>query len=563
VRVVPVVGISLRPEHLKRYRDIAMLIAKYGRPGLVRQAGLDDVIDDGVPNGVPDGDRSQTGQALAADLERLGPTFVKLGQVLSTRYDMLPDEYVDALTRLQDDVAPFSFGEVERIVNSELGLRLSKAFSQFDATPIAAASLGQVHRARLRDGREVAVKVQRPGIRETIADDLDALEQIADWLDEHTEFGRSRHLREFLDEFRKSLLRELDYRLEAQNLVTLGANLEQFERIIVPQPIDDYTTSRVLTMEYVDGVKITKLSGLARLDLPGKELADELFRAYLQQILVDGFFHADPHPGNVLITKDRRIALLDLGMVAFIPPKLQTDLTQLVFAISEGRSDDVVTHALRMSQRTPSFDEAGFTRAVADLVSTQRNRTIEQIQVGKVVFAMLGVAGRHGLVLAPELGMLGRALLSLDQAGRVLDPDFDPNEAIRKSAAEIMQRRMAQSVSPGRLFQNVIEVKEFAERLPGRVNRILDAVANNDVEIRVRAIDENKLLSGFQKIANRITLGLLMAALIVGAAMLMQVPTRFQIFGYPGLAIIFFVLAAVGAVGLMLQILRDDRSVSG
>jgi len=548
-------GISVKPEHLKRYKDIALLLARYGRPGLLKQAGLDEVIDDGHSNG----ELTRTGQALAGDLEKLGPTFIKLGQVLSVRYDLLPAEYADALARLQDDVAPFPFDEVERIVNSELGLRMSKAFAEFEATPIAAASLGQVHRARLRDGRQVAVKVQRPGIHETIADDLDALEEIADWMDTHTDFGRTHHLRDFLDEFRKSLLRELDYRREAQNLMTIRTNLADFARIVIRKPIDDYTTSRVLTMDYIDGVKITKLSKVAMIELPGKELADELFRAYLKQILIDGFFHADPHPGNVFVTRDGHLALLDLGMVAYIPPQLQTNLTQLVFAISEGRSEDVVTYALHISQRTPSFDEAGFTRAVADLVATQQNRTLEQIEVGKIVFAMLEVAARHGLILAPELGMLGRALLSLDQAGKILDPDFDPNDAIRRSAAEIMRQRMAQSVSPGRLFQNVIEVKEFAERLPGRVNRILDALANNDLEIRVQAIDENKLLSGFQKIANRITLGLLMAALIVSAAMLMQVSTSFRILGYPGIAIIFFSLAAVGGVGLMLQIMRDDR----
>jgi predicted unusual protein kinase regulating ubiquinone biosynthesis (AarF/ABC1/UbiB family) len=548
-------GISVKPEHLKRYKDIALLIARYGRPGLLKQAGLDEVIDDGQANG----ELTKTGEALAADLEKLGPTFIKLGQVLSVRYDLLPAEYADALARLQDDVAPFPFEDVARIVNSELGLRMSKAFAEFEVTPIAAASLGQVHRARLRDGRQVAVKVQRPGIHQIIADDLDALEEIADWVDAHTEFGRTHHVRDFLDEFRKSLLRELDYRREAQNLMTISTNLADFTRMVIPKPIDDYTTSRVLTMDYIDGVKITKLSKVAMLELPGKELANDLFRAYLKQILIDGFFHADPHPGNVFVTRDGRLALLDLGMVAYIPPQLQTNLTQLVFAISEGRSEDVVTYALHISQRTTSFDEAGFTRAVADLVATQQNRTLEQIEVGKIVFAMLEVAARHGLILAPELGMLGRALLSLDQAGQILDPDFDPNEAIRRSAAEIMRQRIVQSVSPGRLFQNVIEVKEFAERLPGRVNRILDSLASNDLQIRVQAIDENKLLSGFQKIANRITLGLLMAALIVSAAMMMQVSTTFRILGYPGIAIIFFLLAAVGGVGLMLQIMRDDR----
>jgi predicted unusual protein kinase regulating ubiquinone biosynthesis (AarF/ABC1/UbiB family) len=549
-------GISLRPEHLKRYKDIAVLIARYGRPGMIKDAGLEQALPGESSNGHV---TSSDAEALAADLERLGPTFIKLGQLLSTRYDLLPDVYVDALVRLQDDVAPFPFAEVEQIVNAELGLRMSKAFIEFEAVPIAAASLGQVHRARLPDGRRVAVKVQRPGIQKTVADDLDALEQIADWIDEHTEFGRGHRLKDFLAEFRKSLVRELDYRREAQNLVTLGHNLEEFKRILVPQPVDDYTTSRVLTMDYVDGTKMTKLSPLARVELPGKELAADLFRAYLKQILIDGFFHADPHPGNVFITRDHRLALLDLGMVAYVPPQLQSELTQLVLAISEGRSDDVVTHALQVSQRTPSFDEAGFTRAIADLVATQQNRTLEQTEVGKVVLEILTVSGHYGVILAPELGMLGRALLNLDQAGAMLDPQFNPNQAIRDSAAEIIRRRMAQSVSPGRMLQNLIEVKDFAERMPGRVNRILDAVANNEIELKVSAFDENKLMSGFQKIANRITLGLLMAALIVGAAMLMQVSTSFRIFGYPGIAIIFFSLAAVGGIGLMFQILRDER----
>ena len=248
-----------------------MLIAKYGRPGLVSQVGLDEAIEEReVADEETARDQKELGKALAADLERMGPTYIKLAQLLSTRYDLLPEAYCDALARLQDDVEPFPFEEVEQIVNAEVGLRMSKAFSEFEAAPIAAASLGQVHRAKLPDGRAVAVKVQRPGIRKTIADDLDALEQVADWIDEHTDFGKRHHLRGMLDEFRKSLIRELDYRREAQNLVTLGKNLAEFKLIVVPKPIDDYTTNRLLTMEYVSGVKITKLSDVAKLELPGK-----------------------------------------------------------------------------------------------------------------------------------------------------------------------------------------------------------------------------------------------------------------------------------------------------
>jgi predicted unusual protein kinase regulating ubiquinone biosynthesis (AarF/ABC1/UbiB family) len=555
-------GISLQPEHLKRYRDLALLIAKYGRPEMVKQVGLDEAIDPTDPTEPSDGDPTARGEALARDLETMGPTFIKLGQLLSTRYDILPEAYCVALARLQDNVEPFPFEEVEEIVNAEVGLRISKAFAEFESVPMAAASLGQVHRASLPDGRAVAVKVQRPGIRKTIADDLDALEQVADWIDAHTDFGRRHRIRGMLDEFRKSLVRELDYRREAQNLVTLGKNLEEFEHIIVPKPIDDYTSSRVLTMEYVKGVKITKLSDVAKLELPGKELADELFRAYLKQILLDGFFHADPHPGNVFITNDGRIALLDLGQVGYITPRLQEHLTQLLFAVSEGRSDDVVTYALRVSEKTQMFDEMGFAKAVADLVATQQDTTIKQVEVGKIVLSLLEVSGRFGLIPAAELSMLGKALLNLDQVGYKLDPDFNPNAAIRDSSAEIMRQRMQKSLSPGHVFQNMIEMKDFVERMPGRVNKILDAVANNELELRVQAIDEKKLISGFHKIANRITMGILMAALIIGAAMLIRVPTSFQLFGYPGLAIIFFIIAAVGALGLMIQILRDDTTVS-
>ena len=525
---------------------------------MVKQIGLDEAIDPTEPTEPSSGDPKTLGEALAKDLEKMGPTYIKLGQLLSTRYDILPEAYCDALARLQDHVEPFPFSEVEQIVNAEIGLRISKAFSEFESVPIAAASLGQVHRASLPDGRAVAVKVQRPGIRKTIADDLDALEQVADWIDAHTEFGRRHRLRGMLDEFRKSLVRELDYRREAQNLLTLGKNLEAFEHIIVPKPIDDYTSNRVLTMEYVKGVKITKLGEVAKLELPGKQLADELFRAYLQQILVDGFFHADPHPGNVFVTDDGRIALLDLGMVGYIPPRLQEHLTQLIFAVSEGRSDDVVTYALRVSEKTPAFDEMGFARAVADLVATQQDRTLQQVEVGKIVLNILEVSGRFGLIVAPELSMLGKALLNLDQVGYKLDPDFRPNDAIRESASEIMRQRMEKSLSPGHVFQNMLEMKDFVERMPSRVNRILDAIANNEVEIKVQAIDEKKLISGFHKIANRITMGILMAALIIGAAMLIRVPTSFQLFGYPGIAIIFFTIAALGALGLMVQILRDD-----
>jgi predicted unusual protein kinase regulating ubiquinone biosynthesis (AarF/ABC1/UbiB family) len=449
---------------------------------------------------------------------------------------------------------------VEKIVTNELGVRISKAFAAFEDQPMAAASLGQVHRATLRDGRPVAVKVQRPGIREEMVEDLDALEDIADFLDQHTELGRRYEFCHLLEQFRKSLLQELDYRQEAANLTTLSRDLQKFDHIIIPAPIDQYCTSRVLTMEFVPGKKITDLSPLARMEFDGAGLAEELFRAYLEQILVNGFFHADPHPGNVFITADHRVALLDLGMVGRIMPRLQEDLLQLLMAISEGRGDEAANIAIKIGEKKEDFDSKEFTRRISGIVAQQKAATVEQMQVGRLVLEVTQTSAENGIRVPPELTMLGKTLLNLDQVGRALEPEFDPNASIRRNAAEIMQQRLVRSLSPGNLFSGVLELKDLLQRLPSRLNKIIDAISNNELKISVDAIDERTLIVGFQKVANRITVGLILASLIVGAAMLMRVDTSFRIWGYPGLAIIFFLVAAGGGIALLINILFYDKS---
>ena len=545
-----------KPQHLKRYQEIAWLLIKYGRSDVVKSAGLEDILQEDVVATTP---VVAEATDFAADLEALGPTFIKLGQILSTRSDLLPAPYLTALARLQDQVEPVPFQEIEAIVATELGVRISKAFSQFEATPMAAASLGQVHRARLRDGRRVAVKVQRPGIRERVVDDLEALDDIVGFVDAHTETGRRYEFGRMLDEFRRTLLRELDYTQEARHLVTLGRNLAGYQRLFVPQPVDDYTTSRVLTMDYVSGTKITALSRVVVLEIDGAGLADQLFAAYLKQVLVDGFFHADPHPGNLLLTEDRRLALIDLGMVARVTPRMQDHLLQLLLCVSDGRSDEAATYAIKLGEMRPEFREPEFRRHVADLVALNRDSTVDQLQVGKVVMEIARVSAEAGLRLPPELSVLGKTLLHLDEIGRALDPGASPNALVRRQAAALMQRRMLQSASPANLFSGLLETKELLERLPERLNRILERLANNQIEVKVDAIDEAQLMSGFQKVANRITVGLILAALIVGAALLMQVETSFRLLGYPGLAIVFFLLAAAGGILLIGNILFRDQ----
>jgi ubiquinone biosynthesis protein len=548
-------GVDMKIEHLKRYRDVALLLLKFGRGDLVRQSGMAATFADQLP---PDAPAPVDAEALAHELERLGPTFIKLGQLLSTRPDILPPAYANACARLQDNCAPFSGEEAKRIVSDELGVRLSKAFEYFADKPVAAASMSQVHYARLRDGREVAVKVQRPDIRARVEADLEAMTDIVGFLERSTELGRKFDLAGLLAEFRRTVLRELDFREEAANLVTLSRNLVDFPRILVPRPVTDYSTARVLTMDFVRGRKVTNLSPLTRLEMDGDALADELFRAYLKQMLADGFFHADPHPGNVFLADNGHLVLLDLGMVARVTPPTQERLLQLTLSLIDRRPDDAARVILLAGERTGDTNEAGFRREVSGLVTRLQGSQAKDVQLGRFVLEVTRTAVRHGIRLPPEFALIGKALLNLDQIARTLSPTFDPNEALRRHAAIIVEQRMRRDLSLAGVFQGALETQNLLHSLPGRLNQILGRLADNEIKVNVDAIDEATLMAGMQKVANRIAMGLVLAALIIGAAMLMSVPTTFVIFGYPGLAMLLFLAAAGGGLALLISILASD-----
>jgi predicted unusual protein kinase regulating ubiquinone biosynthesis (AarF/ABC1/UbiB family) len=524
------------PPKLSRYAAVAGILMKYGR-------------------NVPDADAAEESdlpEKLANDLEALGPTFIKLGQVLSARTDLLPPAYLEALSRLQDDIEPFPFADVQRIVEEELGARLSKAFTVFEEKPIAAASLGQVHRAALRDGRAVAVKVQRPGVAETIEKDLEALDEIAGFLGSRTETGRRYDLTGMVNEFRTAIMQELDYTKEAENLRTIGANLAEFELIVVPQPIEGYTAKRVLTMDYVGGTKVTEVSPVVKLDLQRDVLSDMLVRAYLKQIVLDGVFHADPHPGNVLITESGQLALIDLGMIGRLSPQMQERLLKLLLAVSEGRGEDVAEVAITLGEKLPEFNDAGFRRDIAALVGRVGHQNVAQFQIGRVFLDLTQVINNNAMRAPAELTMLGKTLLNLDQVARALDPQLDVNEAIRRNGVELMTRRMKKVATSGGILATVLEAKEFAEKLPGRVNRVLDALAASELKLKVEVIDDGAIIEGLQKVANRITHGLILAAMIVAAAMVMRVNATF--------ATVLFSLAGLGMAYLAYEILRHDRT---
>jgi predicted unusual protein kinase regulating ubiquinone biosynthesis (AarF/ABC1/UbiB family) len=537
------------PRFLKRYKDIGMLVLKYSRTDMISKFGHDHEQIDG--NG--------EARELSNDLERLGPTFVKLGQLLSSRADLLPEPYLRSLYRLQDQVKPFPYQDVEFIIERELRAKITKLFSQFNPEPLAAASLGQVHCACLHDGRPVAVKVQRPNITNEIAVDFAALRELARFMDRHTKFGQRYRFVQILEEFENTIAHELDYRREAANMVTLSNNLREFERIRIPLPVLDYTTHKVLTMEYIEGTKITDLSPLVLIDIEGAALAEELFRAYLHQVLLDGTFHADPHPGNVFLTENNQIALLDLGMVGHTTPRLQEELLKLLLAVSEGQSDEAAGIAIRISEPRSRFNELDFRHKIGQIVAEQRNSTLRQIDIGRVILEVGRSAADTGLYAPTELSLLGKTLLQLDQIGRILFPEFDPNESIRRNAAEILNQRLKSAFTQGKAASTLLEARQFLGALPWRLNKILDAVGNAELNVKVKPVETEFLIESAQKVANRITTGLILSALIVGAALLMHVRTSFELFGYPGLAIICFLLAAVGGLWLVCNILWQDH----
>jgi len=539
----------------RRYSAIARLLVRYGRSDLVSGANLDEyAVDTDASEETTD-----KAEAFAADLESMGPTFIKLGQLLSTRFDLLPAPYTTALSRLQDEVEPFDVELVRQTIESELGADVRHLFADFDPEPLAAASLGQVHRATLRSGREVVVKVQRPGIRDGVHADIEALARIAAVADKGSDLGRTYGFARLLREFERSLRLELDYRREARNLSRFAELTSRYDLLLVPEPVLDLTTGRVLTMDYIEGRKVTDVGPLGLLDIDTRSIVDQLFAAYLNSILDNGFLHADPHPGNLQLTPDGRLAIFDLGMVSTVPPRLQDKLVRVMVAIGDDNGEQAARVLADMGQPLDDYDADAFrddvTHLVADAVAEGPD-----MQAGRVLVELSRISGVHGLRPPPEMAMVGKALLNLDQTTLHLDPEFNAAQAIRENLPHILRGGLR--TSPGDLVTAALDAKEFTSQLPRRANRILDSLADGQLRLRVDAVDEARLHTVLQRLANRLTLGVVIAAAILGASLLMQVPTSNRILGYPAIAIVLFIVALLGGAALAAWIVVTDRKVA-
>lgn len=538
-------------KYLSRYKDLAYLFAKYGRSDVIKQMGLEIPKDEKIEN-----DHSL--DDLANDLQKLGPTYVKLGQFLSTQIDV-PDEYQDVLSKLQDQAEPFPFEKVKEIIEEELKVKLNTAFLEFNPEPIGSASLSQVHIAKTHSGIIVAVKVQRPDIQQKILDDLDMLEELAEFLDNHEMFGHNFFWKTRIRSMRTALLNELDFRKEASNLKTFASNLAEFESLIVPLPIDSYTTSKVLTMEYISSKKITSIHPLVKMDIDRKKLVEDLFKAYLKQIFIDGFVHIDPHPGNLYLSDTNQIALLDLGMVEHLSEGLQEDLLTVLLAISEGKGEEVARVLVKLGHADEDFDNYLFTEEISDLVAQYRDLNWDEIPLGRLFLKISRGAGKRGLRLPQKFNTLGKMLINLDGVVRSLDASFNPNQYIQENVKYMLQYRLKNLLTQTSISNFLLQIASIFSHLPGNVNSFFDRLNRNEFRIKFQAFDEERMLVGFEKVANRVALGLVLAALIIGASLLMKVDTSFKLFGYPGLAIILFLAAVFGGILFISSIILYDH----
>ncbi|MEA2462795.1 MAG: hypothetical protein QOJ98_542 [Acidobacteriota bacterium] len=553
----------VKTRHIGAYRDLLLLFTRYGRKDFRLSVNAEDFLAAEADPGEIEPDVKARADAFATALKKMGPTYVKFGQLLSTRPDIVPQEYIIALEQLQDDLEPFSFADVERIVEQELGVRISKGFQSFEATPLAAASLGQVHRAVLRDGREVVVKVQRPNVSEQVHRDLDVFTDIAGELEKHTDIGRKMNLVAAIDQAKLVMFSELNYLQEARNADTLRNNLAQFPQIYIPEVVDDYTSPRVLTTELVRGKKVSKLTPLSLVEGNYAELAGVLTQAYLKQICVDGVWHSDPHPGNVFVREDDegnpQLVLLDFGMVSRISQEFQDEVIKLLLAISSNRGGEVADACIRMCEAQERFEQVKFTREISTLVAAVHDASAKDINTGQLIFTVIGIANNNELKAPAELTMLAKTLLHLDAITKILDEDYDPQRVIRDYAEQLMTQKLAQKFHPRNFYPALLDLNQLALDLPHRTREIVDQTAAGRLTFGIKLSQAEEFLAGIHKIANRITVGVVIAALLLSASLMMRVPTRFTIFGYPGLAVLGYLLASAAAFYLILSTIVQDR----
>ncbi|PIX33606.1 MAG: hypothetical protein CO097_01170 [Candidatus Infernicultor aquiphilus] len=551
-----------RYKNLNRFRQIVNILIKYGFDYFVKQLGLTNLISKGgkilklKPSKIA---QLPLPIKVRLALEELGPTFVKLGQILSTRPDLIPPDYIEELQKLQDKVPPFAYDQVEQIIKRELGADISKIFKSFEQKAFAAASLGQVHQAILEDGDKAVVKVQGPDIEKTIETDLDILFHIARLTEKHIPASRLYDPVGIVEEFAKAIRLELDYGTEGRNAERFRKNFEDDETIYTPKIYWKFSSKRILTMELIQGIKINSIEELDKAGYDRKKIAENGAKAFMKQILIDGFFHADPHPGNMLVMKDEIIGFMDFGMMGRLDEEIKEKGVDLFIAILERKPDKIINEMLNLGITSQEIDTRSLKIDIKEMLDQYYDKSLKEIKLGELINQLVNIAIKYHIRMPVEFALLGKSLLNIEGIGLELDPDFNLAEVAKPYAQDLILERKSPQRLILKLLNELTELYNLIILIPRQLSKTLKKMEEGVFKLEFQHRGLENLITALDRSINRLSYSLILAAIIVGSSLIMQTDKGPHFMGFPVIGVFGFLIAAILGLGLVIMILRSGK----
>ena len=496
---------------------------------------------------------------LRLTLERLGPTFIKFGQVLSVRPDLIPKSYIKELEKLQDSVPPFSYDIVKQRIRKELGKDVNEIFSSFEKKPLASASISQVHKAILKDGKNAAVKIQRPDVKKIMETDIEIMFYGAKLLEARIPKIRKFSPVQVIEEFSKWTEKELDFKREAMNAKIFAKNFSESKTVKIPEIYPDLTTNRILTMEFIDGIELHNIKEIKRKKINLIPLLNNGFDAVLTQVFVHGFFHADPHPGNILITKDKKLAFVDFGIVGHFDEELKTKSIDLFYGIISNNPETIVATLADLSgAEIENMEELKYE--ISDLLEPLQSSNITNVKVSRILEEILELALNHGIKTPMAFVLFGKTIITLEGIALEYDPAFNIVESSRPFIEKLMRQRYNPIYQFNQLMKNMLKFKRFAEQLPDQTTRALKKIEKGTIKVDIEDTDIKKLSLEIDKSGNRVAYSMLIAALLIVAALTIDFGKPF-VLNMPLIPFLSFSTAFILSIILLISILNERNLI--
>ena len=492
-------------------------------------------------------------------LEELGPTYIKLGQILSMRQDLIPPEYANEFSKLQDDVQPFEMNEVEKLIRAELGSEIKDIYQYFEPVPIAAASIGQVHRAKLISGEDVVVKVQRPGIRKIINSDLDIMYSIASFAEEHLPEAKLYQPVGIVEEFERTIKAEMDYTQEGRNADHFARNFRDDPRIYIPKVYWDCTSAKVLTLEFIDGVKSSNFKELDRMEVDRREIGIDVLKAFMKQIYDDGFFHADLHPGNIFIMKDSRIALLDFGMAGFLSQDMRNLLIDDLIALTRGDTLLYIELLRELGSIDENTDLSALKIDIDQLIYKYYGRPLGQLDTALILEEMINLLRKYQVRVPSNVALLSKGAMTAESFGNLMDRDINLTIIAEPFAKKAIKDRLRLTNIAGSTFRDASNWARVLHKAPIQIGHILDIAERGYLKLRFDPQGFDRVVSEIDAASNRLSFSLIISAIIVGSSFIIQTGMEPHIWGVPLLGVIGFLMAGFLGMWLVVYILRTGR----